>query len=203
MRLVLASRSPRRAELLRQIGLPFDVRVADVNESPRANETAEDYVTRLATSKAIAAAEKLSHAADLLVLGADTAVVLDGVILGKPCDRREAVDMLCRLSGRWHQVITGIAVARPAECVSVCVTTEVRFRDIEPWEAQSYADTGEGDDKAGAYGIQGIGGIFADCIRGSYSAVVGLPLVETERLLRQMGMNTWRERPSQSERTNG
>lgn len=197
MRLVLASRSPRRAELLRQIGLTFEVRAADVDEAVAVGESALDYVERLARQKA-GAVRALDPAARALVLGADTTVVLDGHILGKPVDVEDGVEMLLALSGRTHQVMTGIAVCGPgaggAGVVSECVVTDVRFRDIERWEARAYWDTGEAADKAGGYGIQGIGGIFVASIRGSYSAVVGLPVAETERLLRQCGMNTWRER---------
>lgn len=193
MRLILASRSPRRAALLRQIGLPFAVQAADVDESLRAGESAGTYVVRLASEKAAAVRAALDTG-DTLVLGADTAVVLDGRILGKPADVEEGVAMLLALAGRTHQVMTGIAVCSAAGVERACVTTEVRFRDIERWEAEAYWRTGEGADKAGGYGIQGIGGIFAVSLRGSYSAVVGLPLTETERLLRRGGMNTWHER---------
>lgn len=192
MRLILASGSPRRAALLGQIGLPFEVRAADVDESPGAAEAPEDYVRRLALAKAADVLADLgAEPADVLVLGADTAVVVDGRILGKPAGREQAVAGLLALSGRGHQVCTGIAVARPGHTAQACVTTEVMFRVIERREAEAYWDTGEGADKAGGYGIQGIGGIFAESIRGSYSGVVGLPLAETERLLREGGMNTW------------
>jgi septum formation protein len=199
VRLVLASRSPRRAALLAQIGMAFEIRAADVDESPHVHEAPADYVERLACDKAAAVAD-----ADALTLGADTAVVLDGHILGKPADAAAAAAMLLGLAGRWHQVMTGIALIGAGRTCSECVITDVHFRDIEPWEAEAYVRSGEGADKAGGYGVQGIGGIFADTIRGSYSAVVGLPLAETERLLRQFGLDTWRERGrSQSERTNG
>lgn len=193
MRLILASRSPRRADLLRQIALPFEVQAANVDESPRAGEHAAAYVERLAGAKA-AAVYAAVGSAGTLVLGADTAVVLDGRILGKPADADDGVAMLLALAGRTHQVMTGIAVCSRTAAHSACVTSEVRFRDVERWEAEAYWATGEGADKAGGYGIQGIGGIFAVSLRGSYSAVVGLPLTETERLLRAAGMNTWHER---------
>lgn len=189
MRLILASASPRRAGLLRQIGVPFEVRPAAVDESPLPRERAADYVERLARAKAEAVVAEGRPA-----LGADTAVVLDEEILGKPADQAAAIGMLLALSGRTHHVMTGIAVCNEGTTRSDCVITEVRFRGIEPWEAEAYARTGEGVDKAGGYGIQGIGGIFAESIRGSYSAVVGLPLVEAERLLRDCGLDTWHER---------
>lgn len=215
MRLILASRSPRRAQLLAQIGLAFEVRAADVDESVRPGEAAADYVVRLARAKAAAvlagagtgtggcaaggsavagASADAGTSADALALGADTAVVLDGRVLGKPAGAEDAVAMLLALSGRTHQVMTGVAVCGAAGVRSACVVTDVTFRAIEPWEAEAYARTGEGADKAGGYGIQGIGGIFAVRLRGSYSAVVGLPLAETERLLRACGMETWHER---------
>jgi septum formation protein len=213
MRLILASRSPRRAELLTRLGLSFEVCAADVDESAQPDEAAADYVVRLARDKARAvfagapvagtafdsaiddgALGKGACAEDVLVVGADTAVVLDERILGKPADQTEAVDMLLTLSGRTHRVMTGVAVHGDRGTRSLCVVTEVHFRLIEPWEAEAYWRTGEGSDKAGGYGIQGIGGIFADSIRGSYSAVVGLPLAETEQLLRESGLDTWRER---------
>lgn len=171
------------------------------------------YVQRLALAKAAAVAR-----VDALSLGADTAVVLDDRILGKPVGRDQALSMLAALSGRCHEVFTGIAAVRGprgadgwAFCAARWVVTEVRFRVVEPWEAEAYWATREGADKAGGYGIQGIGGIFAESIRGSYSGVVGLPLAETERLLREGGVDTWRgrmaERDSagrtQSERTDG
>jgi septum formation protein len=129
-----------------------------------------------------------------VALGSDTAVVLDDRVLGKPADRDEGVAMLLALSDRTHRVMTGVAACDGGRTESVCVVTAVRFRAIEPWEAEAYWRTGEGADKAGGYGIQGIGGIFAETIQGSYSAVVGLPLAETERLLRGFGIDTWRER---------
>lgn len=196
MRLVLASASPRRAELLRQIGLPFEVRAVDLDESVRPGESPADYVVRLAVAKVEAARASLDLGDAAVCLGADTAVVLDGRVLGKPAGREEGVAMLLALGGRAHSVLTGIAVSGPTGTRSRCVTTEVHFRPIERWEAEAYWETGEGADKAGGYGIQGIGGIFADSIRGSYSAVVGLPLAETEQLLRDSGLDTWRERTS-------
>ncbi len=196
--LILASRSPRRARLLEQMKLAFEVCPVDVDESPRPGEAAADYVVRLARAKAESAAEAVAAASagagSWLTLGADTAVVLDGRILGKPADPDDGVRMLLALSGRVHQVMTGVAVQGRRGTRSRCVVSEVRFRPIEAWEARAYQRTGEGADKAGGYGIQGIGGIFAESVRGSYSAVVGLPLAETEQLLREFGLDTWHER---------
>jgi len=189
VKVVLASASPRRAELLRQINIPFSVRVAAVDETPHPAETAADYVERLAQDKAAAVARTGE-----LTLGADTTVVLDDEILGKPAGREEGVAMLVRLGGRTHQVITGVAVTDGREMRALNAITDVTFRPISAAEAASYWDTGEPADKAGGYGIQGIGGIFAQRINGSYSAVVGLPLTETEALLREFGAQTWRHR---------
>ncbi len=188
-RIILASRSPRRAELLAQIGLPFDVRVPAVDETPRDREPPDLYVTRLARAKALAAAQ-----AGCVTIGADTSVILDGRILGKPRNRDEGISMLKALGGRSHQVLTGIAVSDGQRTESLAVSTKVTFRDLGPREAEAYWDTGEGADKAGGYGIQGIGGIFAESIQGSFSAVVGLPLTETESLLRAFGVETWKLR---------
>jgi septum formation protein len=188
-RLILASASPRRAELLRQIGLRFDVQSVGVDESPWPGEAAVGYVRRLAEAKA-----RAGHRPGALTLGADTAVVLGRRILGKPADAAEAASMLLALAGRSHRVLTAVAVCDGERLRSCDVVSRVRFRDISPAEAEAYARTGEGADKAGGYGIQGIGGIFAREIHGSYSAVVGLPLAETEALLRSFGFDTWRER---------
>ncbi len=189
-RLVLASGSPRRAELLRQIHLAFDVQVPDVDETPLADEAAETYVLRMARMKAAAVALE----PDSVVLAADTAVVLDGRILGKPRNRDEGIAMLMALGGREHLVLTAIAARSHEGEGSEVVSTRVRFVPVDAELAAAYWATGEGSDKAGSYGIQGIGGILAESITGSYSAVVGLPLPETERLLGGLGINTWRGR---------
>ncbi|MBX3705096.1 MAG: septum formation inhibitor Maf [Pseudomonadales bacterium] len=188
--IILASASPRRAELLTQIGLLFEVRLPapPVDETPHAGESAETYVERLARAKARAVA---ITSPGRVVLAADTTVVLDGAILGKPGDVAEAVTMLLALAGRTHAVCTGVAVAHDGRVESLVARTRVRFRPVDRAEAEAYARTGEGADKAGGYGIQGIGAIFAEAIEGSYSTVVGLPLAETERLLRAAGVDTW------------
>jgi septum formation protein len=188
-RLILASASPRRLSLLTQLGLVCEVAAADVDESWPAGEDPAAYVVRLARAKA-----RACHQPTAVTVGADTAVVLDGQVLGKPADRREGVAMLRALAGRTHQVMTGVAVCNDTRIDSCCVTTDVTFRAIDEREAEAYWETGEGADKAGGYGIQGIGGIFAVRIEGSYSAVVGLPLAETERLLRKFGVDIWHER---------
>ncbi len=187
--LVLASASPRRAMLLEQIGVPFSVRIPRIDETPRSGEAPASYVERLARDKAQAVA-----VAGNLTIAADTVVVLEGEILGKPDGRDAAIDLLERLSGRTHQVITGVAITDLSRLRCVQVTAEVTFRAIDADEASAYWNTGEPADKAGGYGIQGTGGIFARSINGSYSAVVGLPLMETEVLLREFGVDTWRYR---------
>lgn len=189
---ILASRSPRRAELLRQIGVSFDTQPADVDETPRVNEAASDYVERLAREKALAVAR---HSFGAWVIGSDTSVVLDGHILGKPRDRADACETLKRLSGQVHQVMTGVALANGSDCHTCLVTTDVRFRRLADEEIAAYVDSGEPMDKAGSYGIQGLGGIFVEELRGSYSAVVGLPLQETAALLADAGFPVWKNWP--------
>lgn len=196
-RLVLASGSPRRAELLAQVRIEFDVRIPDVDETARPGEPAEHYVARMARSKAAAVAVEDGGGADRVVLAADTVVVLDGQILGKPADEAEAVAMLCALGGREHEVLTAIAITDGNRRTGELVRTRVRFVPMDESLARAYWNTGEGADKAGSYGIQGIGGILAESITGSYSAVVGLPLSETERLLGDFGVDTWRRRRPQ------
>lgn len=190
--IILASASPRRAELLQQIGLNFSVRPADIDETPESDETPEHYVERLAREKALAVARAVP---ECLVLGSDTSVVLDGVILGKPSGPAEARETLTRLSGTTHQVMTAVALATEEHCQSSLVTTEVCFRELSEGEIEAYVASGEPMDKAGSYGIQGLGGIFVKELRGSYSAVVGLPLQETAALLAGAGYPVWKNWP--------
>lgn len=190
--IILASASPRRAELLQQIGLKFLVRPSDIDETPEPSETPEHYVERLAREKALAVAKS---SPECLVLGSDTSVVLDGVILGKPSDPEDARDTLARLSGATHQVMTAVALATEGQCRSCLVITEVGFRELSAGEIEAYVASGEPMDKAGSYGIQGLGGIFVSELRGSYSAVVGLPLQETAALLAGAGYPVWRNWP--------
>lgn len=180
----LASTSPRRKEILEAMGLSFSASGVDVIEQRNEGETAEAMVLRLAEAKARAADVGASH----IVIGADTAVVLDGDIFGKPPDRETALEMLARLSGRTHSVLTGVAVRSDAGVRTAMSATEVRFREIRPDEALAYWQSGEPCDKAGAYAIQGRGGIFVVAISGSYSGVVGLPVFETAQLLREAGL---------------
>lgn len=189
--LYLASSSPRRRELLTQIGLPFHIVPASIDETPEAGESAHAYVERLARSKALAGLNFLAQRADVCVLGADTAVVLDGRILGKPLDRDDALATLQALSGREHEVLTAVAVADRDRCEARVVSSRVTFREISAEEAERYWETGEPQDKAGGYAIQGLAAVFVSRVEGSYSAVVGLPLCETAALLADFSIPSW------------
>ena len=182
-RLLLASSSPRRRDILEALGLEFEQQSVDVDETPQAGEAADQLVLRLARAKALAA-----PAAGRVVLAADTAVVLDGEVFGKPAGREHALEMLARLSGREHTVLTGVAVAAALELSTALSQTGVRFREIGRDEALQYWQSGEPRDKAGAYGIQGKGGVFVSHVSGSYSGVVGLPVFETASLLAAAGV---------------
>ena len=195
--LLLASGSPRRRELLTQIGVPFTTLSADIDETPLADETPAAYVLRLARGKADAGLLQLANDPaypTACVLGADTAVVLDGRILGKPADEAEALEMLAALSNREHEVLTAVAVVHEERCETRTVTSRVRFREIPEDEARRYWASGEPCDKAGGYGIQGLGAVFVENLSGSYSAVVGLPLCETAEILQRFGIPCW-QRP--------
>ena len=185
----LASASPRRSELLRQIGVRFTVRAAAIPEDPLAGETPEHYVVRLAAAKAEAVWAVVPGLAP--VLGADTAVVLDGEILGKPEGGTAAVQMLARLSGRSHRVLTAVAVRHGGGLDTRLSESEVRFRATTAAERLAYCATGEPFDKAGGYGIQGHAAVFIEELKGSYSGVAGLPLFETAALLAQCGIDFW------------
>ena len=189
--LYLASGSPRRRELLTQIGVPFSAISADIDETPFLEESPAAYVERLARGKAEAGRRTLVSAAPFCVLGADTAVVLDGKILGKPVDEADACAMLMMLSGKEHEVLTAIAVLEGERCESRVVRSLVRFRPISREEAAAYWASGEPRDKAGCYGIQGLGAVFVAGLNGSYSAVVGLPVCETAELLGHFGIPCW------------
>lgn len=182
--LILASRSPRRTELLRQMGIEHDAEPADIDESPADGESPEAYVERISCAKAEAIRQRFPGRP---ILAADTAVVIDGLILGQPLDRDDAVRMLLRLSGRTHRVLTGVAVFGDSlEYRLSC--TEVDFTALDAAKAQAYWDTGEPRDKAGAYAIQGVGAAFVTEMRGSCSGVIGLPLKETLEMLSQIGI---------------
>lgn len=186
-RLHLASASPRRREILAGLGLSFDAAGVDIEERQNPGESPAEMVRRLSVEKARAATACVPEGT--LILGSDTAVVLDGQVFGKPVQGTEAVEMLLRLSGRWHEVMTGVALLGPCGPDVAISVTRVQFRDIDPAEAAIYWQSGEPVDKAGGYAIQGLGGVFVQTIEGSYSGVVGLPVFETATLLRRAGLD--------------
>jgi nucleoside triphosphate pyrophosphatase len=184
--LILASASPRRAEFLRRIGVSYEIVAAQIDEAVAPDEAPAMYVRRIALAKAATVSDL--PGCDAPVLGADTAVVIDERILGKPLAADDARQMLERLSGRWHEVYSGVAlVHRRAEVIAV--RTRVKFRPVAEHEIDAYWASGEPRDKAGGYAIQGIGGAFVERIDGSYSNVVGLPLAETLALLDKFGVD--------------
>ena len=189
--LLLASASPRRRELLEQIGVNFISEAQDIDESVQVNETPSQYVQRLACEKA----EKGCKAYNMTALGSDTCVVLDGEILSKPVSVEDATAMLGRLAGRNHQVLTGIAICEKVDhqfrVSSQVVSTDVSFTPLTKAQIERYVATGEPMDKAGSYGIQGKAAVFVSGIKGSYSNVVGLPLMETAQLLQQHNIPVW------------
>jgi len=182
--LVLASGSPRRSEILRAVGWPFEAQPADVDESLRAGESPEDYVVRLAREKAVAVASQRLFG---LVLGADTTVVIDGQVVGKPSDEADARRMLRALSERWHEVLTGVALVRAesGRVVTGLERTRVRFAATSEEEVEWHVRTGHVLDKAGAYAIQGRAALFIQAIEGDYWNVVGLPVRLVYELARQ------------------
>jgi septum formation protein len=181
--ILLASGSPRRLELLARLGVPVEVVVPDVDETPRPGEPAEDCVARLAATKAATVASD-----GRLVVAADTVVVVDGEMIGKPADDAEATAVLRRLSGREHQVVTGVHLRRHDRAAAAIVTTTVRFRRLAEGEIAAYVATGEPRGKAGSYALQGLGGALVECIDGSDSNVIGLPLSTVVVLARSLGV---------------
>ena len=176
-KIVLASKSPRRAEILRAVGWPFEAIAANIDETLRQSEDPVGYVTRLAQAKAKTVAKKMCDSR--VVLGADTVVVIEGQILGQPCDDPDAQRMLKLLSGQWHEVVTGVALVSALDPTKVLIdheTTRVRFCEMSDDEIDWYVSTGEPNDKAGAYAIQGNGAIFIEEIQGDYFNIVGLPV---------------------------
>lgn len=184
--MILASQSPRRAELLRQLGVGFEQRPSDIDERQLSGEAVEEYVARLAWEKAAA----MKAGDDIAVLAADTCVVLDDEILGKPEDHFGALAMLARLSGREHRVLTAVCVRLGAQVEEALSETRVKFTSLTREDCEAYIATGEPWDKAGGYGIQGVAGAFVESLHGSYTGVVGLPLAETRELLRRVGVPT-------------
>jgi len=191
--LYLASQSPRRSELLTQIGISFDVLAVDIDETVNNNESAQEYVVRLANEKALAGWNAENHIKKP-VLGSDTAVVINGEILGKPKNKEDARRMVQLLSGNTHQVMTAVALASKGlnttepELSNVLSVSEVTFKRLSPDEVTNYVNSGECNDKAGAYAIQGMAAAFITHLSGSYSGVMGLPLYETVELLNNAGI---------------
>jgi septum formation protein len=180
--LVLASRSPRRRDILQQAGIPFRIQPADVDETPLPGEAARDYVIRIAHAKAVA----VTSAPGEIVLAADTTVSIHGEILAKPLDAADARRMLNLLSGQRHEVLTGICLRSPARLIEDCAETSVWFAPLSPQEIADYAASGEPMDKAGAYAIQGLAAKFIQRIEGCYFNVMGLPVALVYRHLKEM-----------------
>lgn len=185
----LASNSPRRRELLTQIGVPFTAFAPDIDESPFESESAADYVIRMAKEKAEAGwrMRNITGENHGLLLAADTSVVANGNILGKPTDAADAMAMLSNYSGQSHEVMTAVAVTNGKQTVVENVVTSVYFRHLSETEIRQYIESGEPFDKAGGYGIQGLAALFVSHLEGSYTGVMGLPLFETGQLLAQFG----------------
>lgn len=184
--IILASASPRRAELLKQIGVVFELAPSQIEERPHPDEAPADYITRIARAKVIAVARERSAG---LIIGADTVVVLNGQVMGKPENETDAQKMLRQLSGKWHAVLTGVALydVQTRHEVADYEKTLVKFAQMTDAEIEWYVRTGEPMDKAGAYGIQGLGGLFVDEVAGNYYNVVGLPIPLVYRLARRLG----------------
>lgn len=185
-KLILASQSPRRRELLKQITSDYQVDVADIDETPVADEPAHEYVVRLAIAKAQAVWQRRGD--QIPVLGSDTTVAVDDHILGKPLDNTEALAMLQRLNGRSHEVLTAVALVGPQGVQYKLSCTTVTFANISESALAAYVASGEPLDKAGSYGIQGHAGLFISHIAGSFTGVMGLPLFETSQLLLEAGI---------------
>ena len=183
--LLLASQSPRRAELLRQLNVAFDTLSCDIDETCRPNEGSEEYVSRLAQEKSVAGWNACDKKHYVAALGSDTSVVIDDRILGKPKNQQDFMQMMSLLSSNAHYVRTAVSMVNSETSKTILVSTKVIFKSLTPAEIDWYWSTGEPRDKAGGYAIQGLGGQFIKHIEGSYTAVVGLPLYETAELLKQ------------------
>lgn len=190
MAIILASASPRRAELLQQIGLEFVISPSDIDESVHRNESVEAYVQRMAISKANVV-KQVSKSEDIII-AADTTVSIDGTILGKPLNESHCLDMLASLSDRVHTVHTAVVVSQSDFIGQALSSSEVSFREISTEEAKNYWLSGEPKDKAGGYAIQGLGGVFVRRLKGSYSGVVGLPIFELTQLLAQIDVSVFK-----------
>ena len=187
MKIVLASQSPRRRELLGKMGLEFTTKSPEIDEEAIHGLPAQELVKTLSREKALHIAH--GEDPDTIVIGSDTVVVLDGEILGKPATPRQAEEMLTALSGRSHEVCTGVTVCQGEKVVSQVEVTQVTFRSLTPEEVRRYVQTGEPMDKAGAYGIQGYGALLVEGIQGDYSSVVGLPVCRLGRILLDFGVD--------------
>lgn len=196
--LYLASQSPRRLQLLQQLGLKVSTFNADIDETPYVNELPSDYVARMALEKNQAARQALEKQSDFLphlpILSADTIVVCEGRILGKPQNVVQAEQMLTSLSGREHQVLTAVCVGNIQQQKVIIQQSQVFFKPLSNDEILAYINTGEPMDKAGAYGIQGLGGTLIERIEGSFTGIMGLPIFETTELLRQVGIDVLKNR---------
>ena len=186
---ILASASPRRRELLEQVGVKAIVQSVDIDESRRPGEPVKEYVQRLAMEKAERGFAIIKNSQKLPVMGSDTIVVIDGIVLGKPENRLQAKEMLQQLSGQKHTVLTSVAIVTEDKKIIATSRSEVLFSKLEPQEIEDYVATGEADDKAGSYAIQGLAAQFVKNLNGSFSGVMGLPLFETVQLLKQCGIN--------------
>jgi septum formation protein len=189
--ILLASASERRSRLLAQIGVRHRIQATEIDETPRASEPPAAYVTRLAAAKARAAVDAPGDRPGCPVLAADTTVVLDGLIFGKPADEAECIAMLSTLAGRRHEVLTAVALWHDGRLAESLATSHVTFRAIDAAECRRYWATGEPAGKAGAYAIQGLGAVFVRSLEGSFSNVMGLPLFETSELLDAAGVRRW------------
>lgn len=185
-KIILASGSPRRRELLSSLGLEFEIYKPEVDESRLNNERPEDLCRRLSRIKARAASQKFH---DSIIIAADTIVVIDGLILGKPSDRQNAFDMLKTLQNREHEVLTGLTVCSDAKIISHVEHTRVKFRQLSDSQIKNYIASGECDDKAGAYAVQGKGALLVESLRGDYFNVVGLPVCALGKILAEFGVN--------------
>ena len=188
--LVLASSSPRRRQILNDLGVSFSVQSADIDEQVHAAELPIDYVQRLALEKCQRVLSRSDQ--EITVLGSDTSVIIGAQILGKPQSEQQAVDMLMSLSGNWHKVMTAVAILNRDKQRQIVVCSDVEFCHLNEQMCRRYWSTGEPADKAGSYAIQGIGARFVRQIRGSYSAIVGLPVAETAELLAEFEIPIWK-----------
>ena len=187
MDLVLASASPRRVELLQQIGVSPIIHPVDIDETPFAGEVVTDLVARLAQEKAQQGT--LETEGKYPVLGSDTVGLLDGKVLLKPVDYADAESMLLTMSSRWHEIHTAVALIHQGRCHQITAISRVKFRELSRQEISDYWQTGEPQDKAGAYAVQGLAAVFIERIEGSYSGIMGLPLFETAQLIREAGLS--------------